>query len=82
MQRTDVRNCRHLQRALRRGDRPTVRVWTWARLPAYLGARPPSKDERASSEYLTHLMLTNLVEHGLSMFTYRSLKDEKGTDYA
>jgi len=74
------KDCRWLQQALARGKKVTMRLWKWARqkLPTYLGARPPGKGQRASPQYRMRLMLTELVDYGLNLFTYRTLKDEKG----
>ena len=74
------KDCRWLQKAMGRGKKVTVRLWKWARrrLPTYLGARPPGGGERASPQYRMRLMLTELVDYGLQLFTYRSVKDEKG----
>jgi len=49
---------RGLQKSLGPGKKVTIRLWKWARqkLPTYLGARPPTKGERASPQYRMRLM--------------------------
>lgn len=75
-----VRDCKWLHRATKAGKKLTVQLWKWAkgRLAVYLPAMPPGKGQRASPQYRMRLMLTELVDHGLKLFTYSSYKDKDG----
>jgi len=73
----DVRRLRGL---VKRGKPLSIRLWKRAReiLPTYLPAAPPGKGERASPAYRMRLLLTELVEYGLNLFTFRRIKDRQG----
>ena len=58
----------------------TVRLLTAARkmFDEYLTAVPPRKGESASPEYRMRLLLSDIVEYGPDLFTYRPFRNKEG----
>ena len=75
-----LKDCKWLKRAMGKGKKLTMRLWNWSkeRLSFYARGGPPVGGQRASPQYRMRLMLTDLVERGLQLFTYRRFKDAQG----
>lgn len=78
--RTIRRDLLTLRRFVQRCKPLSIRLVKAARrlLPDYLDARAPQAAQQASLEYRIRLLLTEIAEHGLRLFTHRRYKDRQG----
>ena len=75
-----ARDARQLRRALARGRplKPRLIEWAQQRLAHYRRAPPPRKGQEAAAPYRMRMLLTELAENGMTLFTHRLYADAQG----